>query len=194
MTSEQMNDRLQRDRNAQAKARGFADVAAMDAALEAGKAAATAAETARREQLTKEAKLEEDLAAANTKATEAQEAADYSAFQAHVGRIAVDLNVKNLEYAEHLVAKAAEALPEGQELDVKVFLTGLVAEGSVHQAALGVAPPVETVTPPVVTAPGNPNVAPPAPAPPGGTGTGAKKASQMTDKEWAAHKATLGIM
>lgn len=173
---------------------GFESEEALQAALKAGKDASDAEEERRREQLSNEAKLQEDLTAAQAAKTNAESERDDAVFQYHVAQITTELEIRNLDYAMHLVSQKLETVPDGEQLDVKEYLAELVAEGSQHRAPLGVAPPVQQVPDPANTTPTAPG-APGQPTPPAPGGTpDQKSALDMDAKEWAAKKASLGIM
>ncbi len=164
----------------------------MEAALTEAKKLKDEDEERRRQDLSEQEKLKEDLAKAEAAQLAAEEERDYASFQAHVGKLGAKLGIKNLEYAEHLVSVKADALPEGEQLDAEAYLTELTAEGSEHRAPLGVAAPVVTETTPVTTTT-DPNAPPPAaPAPGGGTGDPAD-ANSLDAEGWAKRKAALGI-
>lgn len=194
MTTEQLNDRLTRDRQARLREMGFESEEALQAALKAGKDATEAEEERRREQLSNEAKLQEDLTSAQAAKTDAEAERDQAVFQYHVAQITTDLEIRNLDYAMHLVSQRLETVPDGEQLDVKEYLSELVKEGSQHRAPLGVAPPVEQVPAPAQTTPMVPGAAGQPTPPAAGGAPDSKSALDMDAKEWAAKKASLGIM
>ncbi len=194
MTTEQLTARLARDRDARARELGYDNQAALETALAEAKTLREADEARRVEDLSEQDKLKLKLETAETEKLAMEEERDHATFQAHVGQIGARLGIKNLDYAEHLVAKAADALADGQQLDAEEYLTTLTAEGSEHRAALGLAAPTTTTPAPVTTTPGDPNAPPPAPAPPGAPPAENKGSFELDATAWAAKKAALGLV
>ncbi len=196
MTSEQLSDRLERDRAAQLQKMGFASEAELTAMRERDQAATDAAETARREQQTREEQLAEDVSTANAARDNALAECDQLRLESHVAGICATVGVRNLDYATHMIERAAEALPDGEELDVEAYLAERVnpenAEHAQTRAALGIQAAVGTVPVAVTTtaaADGNDPVPPPA----GGGDPRAVDAMSMTPQQWQRHQEALGL-
>lgn len=93
---------------------------------------------------------------------------------------------EGMDFAEHLLVKATDALAPGETLDEVAFIAKLVKD-PVRAAQLGIkAAPV--VTPASTT---NPPKGPPPKVPTQAGDT--KHASQETDAEWAAWKRSVGV-
>lgn len=148
------------------------------------------AETARkRQELTDQQRVEKDLADEKALRVKAEEAANQLRFEKTVATSSAQLGIKNVKYAQFVVAEAAEALPEGQQLDVDVYLKDLLGKDE-FKSALGVAAPaVETRGTPVNTSP-NPGQEPP--PPPRGNGAPVD-AMAMTPQQFRNHLAGIGV-
>ena len=196
MTSEQLSDRLERDRSAQLQRMGFASEAELTEMRDRDKAATDAAETARREQQTREEQLAEDVTTANTARDAAEAERDQLRFESHVAGICATVGVRNLDYATHMIERAAEALPEGEELDVEAYLAERVdpenAEHAQTRAALGIQAAVGTVAAPVTTTAAA-DGSDPTPPPAGGGDPKDVDAMAMTDAQWQRHQEALGM-
>ncbi len=120
-----------------------------------------------REQLTATQRLEADLATERAARAVAEADRDNERFRATVSQECAALGIKNLKYAQFLVAEAAEALPDGQQLDPRVHLEGLLAKPE-FKTAFGIDTAPTVVPSPVTTSP-NPGAPPPPPPTPGGT-------------------------
>jgi len=197
MTSEQLNDRLARDRSAQLQRMGFDSEADLVAMQERDRAATEAAEAARQEQLTNEQRLQEDLVARTAERDQALADGADLRFQGHVAGVCASLGVSNVPYAQYEIARAAEALPDGQDLDVQAWLQERMdpeaAEHASLRGALGVAEaPVVPAPAPATTVP-VPGVTPPRPPPAGGTAPTGEDVFAMSDADWRAKQEALGI-
>ncbi len=148
------------------------------------------AEAARkREELTATQRLEADLAAEKAARAAAETARDGERFRATVSEQCARLGIKNLKYAQFVVAEAAEALPDGQQLDPHAYLKDLV-EKPEYKSAFGLEVPATVVPAPVNTSP-NPG-APPPPPPAPGTPPAAVDAMNMNPQQFRAHLDSLG--
>ena len=193
MTGEQLNDRLTRDRAAQLQRMGFENEAQLTEMRNRDKAATDAAETARREQQTREEQLAEDVTTAETARDAAVAERDQLRFESHVAGICATVGVRNLDYATHMIERAAEALPEDQELDVEAYLAERVnpenAEHAQTRAALGIQGAVVPVAAPVTTT-GAADGSEPTPPPAGGGSPVPVDAMDMTSEQFQAHLAS----
>lgn len=148
------------------------------------------AEAARkREEMTATQRLEADLAAEKAARAAAETARDGERFRATVAGECARLGIKNLKYAQFVVAEAAEALPDGQQLDPHAYLKDLV-EKPEYKSAFGLEVPATVVPAPVNTSPSPGAPPPPPPAP--GTPPGTVDAMAMDPKAFRAHLDSLG--
>ncbi len=196
MTSEQLSERLARDRSAQLQRLGFGNEAELVAMQERDRAATEAAETARQEQLTNEQRLQESLTTAETERDAALADANDQRFQNHVSGMCAASGVSNIPYAQFEIARAAEAMPEGEDLDVQAWLNERMdPERTEHanvRSALGVPEAPAPAAAPANTVP-VPGVVPPGPPPAGGNAPKGDDVFAMSDAEWRAKQDALGI-
>jgi hypothetical protein len=191
MTSEQLDERLSRARSAHLRELfGTDDPTEIKAQISKAKELEEAEEQRKREQLSKEEQLQADLEAERARAAAAQEERDAVAFENHITRTCAELGVKNVDFAMWEVARKADELPDGEQLDAKEHLQSLL-ENDQSRAALGVTAPVTTEPTPATTSPAggpgaepNPDQGPPAPD---------GDVFNMNKEDWAAKKARLGI-
>ncbi len=143
-----------------------------------------------RANMTELERLRTDLAAANARADEAAAERDEVRFRGHVAGIAAKMGIRNVDYAIFVAAGAAEALPDGQQLDVEQHFTGLLEQAN-YKGAFGIEAAPVPVPVPVTSAPapGAPPAAPPVP----GAEPPKKDAMSMSSEEFRTHKATLGL-
>lgn len=182
MPKEKFDARLeQAKRSAIKEIFGDADPAAQLARLKELETAHAAAE---REKLSQQERVNADLAAANAKASTAEQAAAKAAsdakqaqFEADVSKHCLRLKIANYDYALFLIGQKRNT--EGFDL-AKAF--DELAKDENHKAGLGIAAPA----PPVTTTPAGPNGAPP--AAPGATG-----ATGLTDEQWQRDRARFGV-
>lgn len=188
---DQLNERLARHHRSQLKKLGIDSDEQLAALLKEREDRARADEEAKRAAMTREQQMAEDLAAANAKAAAASAALEEARFDAHVTKICVEKGIKNLGYAKYLVAEAADALPDGQQLDAGAFLAEKLADAQAV-AALGASLPQKPIE--TVTVPGHTGIAvTPVAAPPAGGSQATTSAFDMTPAQWAARRAALGI-
>lgn len=183
-------DRLARAERASLKKHfGSDDPAALKARLDRAEELEKAEKERARLALSEQQRLQQDLDTERAKATDAQRERDAIAFESRVVRVCAELGVKNVDFAMFEIARAAEALPEGQTLDPTKYLQELAAKGDSQKMALGMSSAPGVIQVPATTTPnpGDP------PAAPGGIVPGEKTAFEMDDKAWAAKKASLGI-
>jgi len=195
MPKKALDERLARERRSYLRSLGFESEQQLKDFQEAQKQRQQQEEEARRAQQSREEQLQEDLARERQAAQQAQEQLEMMRFQSHVSGICASVGVRNLDYALHLVTRAAEALPEGDELDVEAFLKERVdPKNEAHastRAALGLeVAPVKSPAPATTTGAGS--GAEPPPPTPGGDGQPADVYS-MTPEQWNAHKQKLGL-
>lgn len=190
-TQEAFNDRLHRSTRAELRAQfGTDDPAEIKTQLARLKVLEEADAARAREQLTATQKLELDLAAEKTKREAAEAERDQERFRATVSQDCARLGIKNLKYAQFVVAEAAEALPEGQQLDPYEHLKGLL-EKPEFKPAFGIESAPTVVPTPVNTSP-TPG-APPPPPPPAGGGPGGPDVMAMSAAEFRAHLDRQGV-
>jgi hypothetical protein len=148
------------------------------------------AETERaRAELTATQRLEADLATERARVTAMAAERDQERFRSVVSGACAQLGVKNLKYAQYLVAEAAEALPEGQQLDPDTYLRGLL-EKPEYKTAFGIEAVPAVVPAPVTTSP-NPGAPPPAPPAPG-NGGGPPDVMAMNPTQFREHLEKYG--
>lgn len=189
LTTEQLRDRLDRSRTAFLRANGFGSEAELQALRQRDEAATAAAETARLATLTREQQLQEQLAQANEARVASEASAARATFDRHIAGVCAQLGVRNLDYATFAVEQAANALPEGQELDVQAWLSQSMTTNPAMRAALGIEAPVTPVVTGITTVP---PVTPPVPPRPGDPPP-AVDAFGMTQAAWDARREALGI-
>lgn len=196
MTSDQLNDRMARERSAYLTRMGVGSEAELTALVTRDKEATEAAEKARREQQTREEQLAEDVTTAKAERDAAIAERDQLSFESHVATICATVGVRNLPYATHMVELAANALPEGEELDVEAYLAERVdpenAEHAQTRAAFGIQAAVGTVAAPVTTTAAA-NGSEPTPPPAGGGDPVPTDAMAMTSAQWNAHLEAKGM-
>lgn len=189
LTTSQLNQRLDRaGRKALRDAFGTDD----PAEIEKIKNLRDQEEQRRREAMTREQQLQTDLEAANQRATTAEEERDAIQFEAHVSGICARLGVRNVDYAMHMIGRAADDVAEGEQLDAEDYLRTQL-ENAQQAAALGVEqPPVQTPTPATTSpTPGRPPAAPPGP---GGGNPPQDDAFGMDEGQWRQRRAALGLI
>lgn len=163
-TQEAFNDRVARAARAEMRTQfGVEDPAEVTRRLARLKELEDADAARRREELTATQRLEQDLATEKAARAAAEADRDNERFRATVSQECAALGIKNLKYAHFLVAEAAEALPDGQQLDPHVHLQGLLAKPEFKQA-FGIESAPTVVAAPVSTSPNPQNPAPPPPA------------------------------
>ena len=149
-------------------------------------------EERRRAEMTEIERHKADAEKAQADAAAAREEADQVRFESHVSAICAKKGIKNVDYAKFVVANAADALPEGEQLDVDEFLTQELAENSATRAAFQVeGPPVEQPTGTTTTP--NPETPPPAAPPAGGTAPAPTDATKMSPEQFRQHLSKLGV-
>lgn len=194
LSKEQLDARMEQVRRSQLRDLGFDSPEELSAMRERDAAATKATEDARRAQQTREQQLTEDVTKRTQERDAAQAEADDLRFQGHVSSICATQGIKNVDYAQFAIGRAAEAVPEGEQLDVEAWLAERMnPEAAEHQAlrtALGVAPPTATVASPHTTIPGEP---PPQPPPAGGTGPAVEDAFALDDATWQARREAYGV-
>jgi hypothetical protein len=196
MSSEQLRERMDRDRVAYLKTLGFESEQELKDFQKAEQERREKEEEERRAQQSREEQLQEDLQKAQQEREEAVEQAEALRWERHVSGICATVGVRNVEYAMFELERAANATPEGQEFDVEAWLRERIDPANAEQhgtmaAALGMeAPPVTPRAAPVTTT----GDEPPPPAPPAGGGPPSDAdAMNLTPEQWAARKEALGI-
>lgn len=197
MTSEQLKDRMARDRQVYLKSLGFESEEDLTAMQTAQAERTEAEETARREQMSREEKLQEDVAKQTQRADDAEAQAEALRWGQHVSGICASLGVRNVKYAQFAVEEAIEAAGEdGPEFDVEAWLQErLDPEAQEHsgmRAAFGMVSPVGTVAAPVTTTAAA-DGSEPTPPPAGGGDPKDVDAMAMTPAQWQAHQEALGM-
>lgn len=145
-----------------------------------------------RAQLSDQQRLQADLDAEKAKRAAAEAERDQVKFESIVARSCAGHGIKNVAYAQFTVAQAAEALPDGQQIDVDKYLQELLSKQE-YRGAFGIAAAVtETQPAPVTTSPNPGTPPPPPPAPGGGTAPGVD-AMTMKPEDFRAHLAKLGV-
>ncbi len=193
MTSEQLNARLVRERGTYLRSLGFESEEQLRQyqQVELERQAAEAA--ARRDQQSREQNLQEDVTAREAERDAALAEAETLRFHGHVTEICAALGVRNTDYAMHLIERAAEVTPEGEQLDVEAYLRERIDPEQAQHAAMRAALGIEattTTTVPITTTGANP---PPPPPPPGNREPGDFDAMEADSKAWAARMEGLGL-
>ena len=197
MTSEQLRERMDRDRATYLKSLGFESEEELTAMQTAQAERVEAEEKARREQMSREEKLQEDVAKQTQRADDAEAQAEALRWDQHVSEICASLGVKNVKYARFVVESAIEAAGEdGPEFDVTAWLQERIdPEAEEHtsmRAALGMISPVGTVSAPVTTTAAAEGTDP-TPPPAGGGDPKDVDAMAMTSAQWNAHLESKGM-
>lgn len=193
MTSEQLSDRMTRDRSAFLRKMGVESEEGLTALIERDKAAQDAAEQTKREQRSLAENLQNDLTTRTKERDDALESAEDYRFQNHVSGLCATRGVKNVRYAQFEIAQAAEALPEGQELDAEQWLQERMdpkneQHGDIRKA-LGVDPPSQTPVPATTIPEAG---GPPTPPPAGGT-VQTEDVFGLDATAWRAKQESLGL-
>jgi hypothetical protein len=189
LTSEQLRDRLDRSKTSFLRAHGFASEDELKALKLRDVERVAKDEETRKATMTREQQLQEELAQERAGRAASDERAMRATFDRHVAGVCATLGVKNLEYATFLVEQAAQATPEGSELDVQAWLQARLESHPATRAALGMDAPVATVVDPITTVPGF--TPPPPPRP--GAAPPASDAFGMDAAAWQARRESLGI-
>jgi hypothetical protein len=183
-SQEKFNDRLERHyRSSLKKEFGVEDPAELKKVLGEIEKYRAEDETRRLASLSEKEQLEEKYRAAEERAQALQSERDQIRFESHVNSACAGLRITNIDYAMYQVAKATEALPEGKQLDVVEFLSGLASQDS-SKAALGVS---QVVSSPATNTPATNG------QPTSGFTIPTKGVMDMTNAEFQAHLATRGI-
>jgi hypothetical protein len=190
LTTKQLNARLERSRSSALKeVWGTDNVDEIRAKQTRLKELEDQEEATKRAQMTEIERHKADAAAAKAAQAAAEEQLAEVRFAGIVSDNCAKLGITNLNYAKYLAASRADALPEGQQLDVEQFLKEQLDDPQV-KAALGLSAPVKVIDKPVDTSPAGGK--PPAPPPPaGGVPAGGKAVKDMTQSEFQAHLASL---
>lgn len=150
----------------------------------------------KRQEMSELQRVQTDLANEKAARERAEGERNTVRFQAHVSGICAKLGVSNVEYALYLASGAVEKTPEGQQLDVEAHLKGLIDGDPKYKAAFGIAEPTAPVVQqqgaPITSTP-NPGQGAPPPAPPGGSPTAPFDASKLSNRDFQAHLASLGV-
>jgi len=188
MSTEQLNDRMARSKSAMLKKHGFESESALKAQMDELKAL-KAAETERKQAEMSALEIaQQEVEALKAQSAEREEALIEQRFTAHVNGHCASLGIINAEYARFDVARAADELPEGEQLDVEAHLKARLAEPQ-YKAAFGIVEPVPTnVDAPAHTSPVNPNAPTPPQPVPGGAPSAQKDVMDMTNEEFALHQ------
>lgn len=118
-----------------------------------------------------------------------QEERDQVRFESHINGVCAELGVTNVDYAMFELTRAANKLPEGEQLDAREHLSSLLKVDT-SRAAFGLPATATQVPVGASTTPTNPGIVPPAPAVPD---SAAPDVSKMTRQEFNAHLASKGV-
>lgn len=191
LTTEQLNDRLERARAAERKA--LLKSLGFDSEEQA-RAATAAAEAARLATLSTEQRLREENTALTARATAAETARATAEFEAQMLRLCSERGITDHAYARYLVTAAAPK--DGTAFDAGAYLDEQL-KNERTKVALGVGgppPPPTVVTTPITTLPNLRQIQLPAPPPPPGPQLPQPiNAMTMSHAEFQAHKAKNGI-
>ena len=188
LTSAQLKERLDRSHAARLREAGLGSDAELQELIARDKKRKEDEEAARLASLSREQVLTEQKTKAEAEAAESKALLARATFERHVTGVCARMGVKNTDYAMFDVERAAEALPDGQELDVEGYLKERMEKSPEARAALGMAPD-QVVPVPVTTTPGGAPPVPPAPGAPGAP----KDAFGMSTAEWQQRQAALGL-
>jgi hypothetical protein len=175
-----LNMRLDQVKRSTLKALGFDSEDQAKERLGALKKLEDEAEDRRKAQLSEVEREKEARLAAERDRDAARQRADATERASKVTRACAERGIKNLDYAEYVLAKAELTADFGKLLD------GMIAERPDLKAALQLTVPTTTTTPPNTTD-GKPPPPPAPPAPP------SADAMAMKPDDWAAERRRLGI-
>ena len=138
LTSEQLDERLGRAKGAYMREQfGTNDPEEVKSRLARLQEMEAAEAEREREAMSAQEKLQQDLKLAQEERIAAQEERDAIAFESHVKGECAKLGIKNVDFAMWEVARAAEGMGEGEQLDAQEHLKGLT-ESEQYKAALGI--------------------------------------------------------
>lgn len=151
--TESLNGRMDRHYNAQLKKRfdGMTEEEIANAIAESRKLKEEA-EARRREQLSKEERIQEELQKTNAALQTAEERREEAELKMHITEICAGRGIKNLRYARYHLEEIARSTPEGEQFDEEAALDALL-ENPQERAALGVDGPPSEERSPVSTSP-----------------------------------------
>lgn len=175
-----LNMRLAQAKTSALKALGFESEEQAKERLGALKKLEDEAEERRKASLSEVEREKEARLAAERERDAATQRANAVERAAKVTRACAERGIKNVDYAEFVLAKAELSADFGQVLD------GLIAERPGLKEALQLTVPTTSVTPPNT----NPGIQPPPPAPPAPP---ANDAMAMKADDWAKERQRLGI-
>lgn len=198
MTPDQLTDRLNRGFGSRFK-QEFGDRTPEQVQADLARLGEMEAAEAERKkaEMTEIERLRTEKEEAEAAAEAAQEARDAAQFEQQIAATCAELGVKNVQYAMWQVAGKTESLAEGEQLNVKEFLTEeLKTQGAAYGYQPPPAPP-QQVSSPVTTDPSGqqpPGAVPPPPPAPGAVqDPQGGDAFALDDAAWAAKKQSLGI-
>ena len=168
---------------------GTENVEEIQAQIQAGRAAAEAEAARRAAEQTEAERLAAARDAATQRAEQAEAERDQARFERQVTALCSQRGIRNVDYATYAISQAANSLEAGQELDPAAYLDQLLGDDQ-QRAALGA---LVTTPAPVTTAPTAPGATPPTPPPAGGTPAGPVDVMSMTQEQFEAHKARVGL-
>lgn len=143
-TQEELNKRLERAERAGIRKLGFDDPAKVKEIIENHAKLQAEAEEQRLQQLSEVEREREQRIKLEQEAARAVERAEEAEHKAYLFNVFAEKGVANFEYAYFKTVQALGNLDEGQELDPHEFVDTMMADGR-ERAALGIAPPVQTV-------------------------------------------------
>ena len=189
-SQDKFNERMDRNfRSRMKKEFGVEDPSQLQEMMEQHKILKEAQEAREREAMSEQERIQADLNAANERAAALEEERDQIRFESHINGVCAELGITNIDYAMYEIARAADGVEEGSQIDAKEHLASLL-EADSSRAALGLSPKAQTVTTPANTSPTDGNNAPPDP---NAGAVGQKSVSDMTPQEFQQHLASKGV-
>lgn len=192
MTTEQLNERLARERRNYLTKLGYESEEALLKERREREELAKQREEEERQKMSEVERYRSDLEKERKQREQLEEQYAAAQFEQHVTKVCATMGVKNVEYAMFEVMRATDSTAEGDQLDVAEHLKKLAEEDESKRASLGIAPPpppVESNPSPATTTPEGHEP----PTPPPGQEPQNPDAFSMEDGAWRARKAALGL-
>lgn len=183
MSQEAFTERLARAKRSAFKDLGFDDPEQLKAFVEQSKKLQEQAEERRKAEMSEIERLREEAQREAQRREQLESQLAEERYNAQVAAACSKLGIRDLDYAGYVVSKAASSLPEGQELSIEATLSERLKSNA---AAFGV---VTNAPTPATTTPTEDKPT----APSGAAAVKSKPVGQMSDTEFAAHMASLGI-
>lgn len=189
LTTEQLNERLARERRSYLKKLGFESEDSIAALQKEREEMVKQREEEERAKMSEIERIKADFEEEQRSRVSAEERYRALEFESAVKDVCLELGIKNTKYAMFEALQKAEQTPDGETFDLKEHFAGLLEDDN-SRGAFGVAPKVQTQPTPANTSPKSPGETPP-PAP-GGAPDGSN-AFKMDAQSWRARKSALGL-